>query len=174
MEELNLDLIKNELNNIHQGMSGLLISVGPSNDNNPYKWKCSMIAPKDSLYNGGVFFLQIIFPNDYPNRAPEIKFITPIYHININHVEQPGCPLGKVYLTALNNWNPKYRMRGILPNIYALFYISNMEHPYGINKLNEMKNNQTLFEEKIKYFTKKYAGPENEDTEYTRWDFSYE
>ena len=88
-------------------------------------------------------------------------------------------------------------MRGILPNIYALFYISNMEHPYGIDKLifvifniliasfnniyiiyklkrlNEMKNNPTLFEEKIKFFTKKYAGPEKEDIVYTSWDFSF-
>ena len=46
-----------------------------------------MIAPKDSLYSGGLFFLQIIFPNDYPNSAPEIKFITPIYHINVNHID---------------------------------------------------------------------------------------
>ena len=174
MEEYSLDIIKNELNNISQGIPGLLISVGPANKNNPYKWKCSMIAPKDSLYNGGLFFLHIIFPEEYPNIPPEIKFITPIYHINVNHVNQPGCPLGKVYLTALNEWNSKYRMRGILPNIFALFYISNMEHPYGIDRLIEMKNNQNLYEEKIKYFTKKYAGVDNEDKEYTSWDFTYE
>ena len=173
MEKFTFIIIYNELNDIRKGIQGLLISVGPPSENDVFKWNCSMIAPKDSLYSGGLFFLQINFPNDYPNSAPEIKFITPIYHINVNHIDRPGFPLGKVYLTALNNWNPKYRMRGILPNIYALFYISNMEHPYGIDKLNEMKNNRTLFEEKIKFFTKKYAGPEKEDIVYTSWDFSF-
>ena len=174
MEESSLDIIENELRSIHKGLPGLLISIGKTNENNPYKWKCSMIAPQDSLYYGGIFFLHIIFPKDYPNKPPEIKFITPIYHINVNHIEQPGCPLGKVYLTALNNWNSKYRIKGILPNVFALFYIYNIDHPYGNDKLNEIKNNQTLYEEKIKYFTKKYAGPEKEDTVYTSWDFSYD
>ena len=65
-------------------------------------------------------------------------------------------------------------MREVLTNIFALFYLSNPDSPYGLDRAQEIRENPALYEEKIKLFTKKYANPakalkieENAD-----WDFS--
>ena len=103
----------------------------------------------------------------------QVLFVTPIYHINVNHVNQQGCPLGHICLSTLNFWNPSYTMREVLTNIFALFYLGNPDSPFGPERAKELVNNQALFERKVKYFTNKYAAPQLGYQEYTSWDFSY-
>ena len=153
------------------------VTVGLVNENNIFEWRCTLFGPKDTSYEGGLFYLNIKFPDNYPDFPPEVCFKTPIYHININpkqSKEKGGEGLGHVCISTLNWWKPNYKIKEVLTNIFGLFYMANPESPYGAERAEEFKQNRALHEEKIKYFTNKYANPVNsEDTYDTNWDFTF-
>ena len=155
------------------------VTVGLFNEGDPMRWRVSLLGPRDTSYKGGLFYLSIQFPNNYPEKAPEVCFLTPIYHVNVNPriPTSPGAEsLGHVCISTLNWWKPEYRMRELLTNIFALFYMANPDSPYGLDRAEELRNNRAIYEEKIKYFTKKYANPASSGKYLSRdhdWNFNY-
>ena len=65
-------------------------------------------------------------------------------------------------------------MRKILTNIFNMFYYANSQSPYGLNRRDEYEKERELFDEKARYFTKKYADPKSTgDPDFgDEWDFS--
>ena len=146
-------------------------------EDNLFEWKSTLLGPKDTCYKGGLFHLRIRFPDNYPNSRPEIFFETPIYHLNVKYFVEGSQPLGHINYSNLNDWRKEYRMSRILPEIAYLLGKSNPECAYddaNNTRRNEFINNRALFEEKAKYFTKKYANPLRAGKIFTTdWDFSY-
>ena len=155
------------------------LTVGLLEENDYRKWRVTLTGPKDSLYKGGLFFINIEFPDDYPLKPPEIYFKTPIYHLNVNPRaprSPEDIPLGHISISNLSWWKPEYKMKEVLINIYALFYKANPESPYGLARAEEFRENKKIYEEKAIYFTKKYASPKNINIKYERdkdWDFEF-
>jgi len=165
--DLNINPIEN------YGATIGLINEGCYND-----WKISLLGPKDTSYKGGVFFLNAHFPPEYPNKPPEIHFLTPIYHVNVNPtISKDGGSesLGHICISTLNWWKPQYKMREVLLNIYSLFFMANPDSAYGIDRAKEFNEERSIYEEKVKFFTKKYADPFNVPKQFDRsknWDFN--
>ena len=49
-----------------------------------FHWQITLIPPKGTDYEGGFYKIEAKFTEDYPLVAPKMKFLTKIYHCNIN------------------------------------------------------------------------------------------
>ena len=148
-------------------------TVGLPDENNLFEWRLSIIGPRDTPYNGGLFYLTLKFPENYPSYPPKVTFDTPIYHINVASIGG-GSILGEpASLTILRAWSPNFKVRDIIISIYSLFYMNNIDCELSHVMAEEFRNNKSLYEEKIKYFTRKYANPIDYRREYDNWDFTY-
>lgn len=170
-----LERLKQEYNYISENnIPNIGCTVGLQEKGNYYKWKGTIVGAKDSNYQKGLFFIEIIFPEDYPNNSPDINFITPIYHPNINSKTTHG-PLGKVS-PGFINWGKSFNnVCGMLTKLFAIFYWPNPDSSYCSQIAKEYKQNKQLYDLKARYFTYKYANIMN-TAQYDKnksWDFSY-
>ncbi|KAF9954887.1 hypothetical protein BGZ70_010432 [Mortierella alpina] len=58
-------------------------------DDNPFVWNFTLIGKPMTNYDGGMFKVEMVFHNTYPDMQPRVKFLTPMYHI---HVTEDGVP----------------------------------------------------------------------------------
>lgn len=125
-------------------------SAGPS-ENDQFHWQATIVGPDDSPYSGGVFFLNIHFPTDYPFRPPKCNFITKIYHPNIN-------ANGSICLDILKDqWSPALTISKVLLSISSLLTDANPDDPLVPEIAQLYKSNRAKFEATAKEWTKKYA-----------------
>ena len=166
--------LKDEYENLNKNPNANLgVTVGLPNEDDIFNWRVYLIAPKDTPYKYGIYEVLMHFPDDYPNGPPEVRFVTPIYHLNVNPKRNLSDPPGNVCLSILSRWNPNFKVEDILVSLYSLFYMTNPNNPFSFQRENEYRNNRTLYEDKIKYFTRKYASPMFKRDYNDDWDFSY-
>ncbi|KAL0369930.1 UNVERIFIED_CONTAM: Constitutive photomorphogenesis protein 10 [Sesamum angustifolium] len=66
-------------------------------------------------YEGGIFFLDITFPSDYPFKPPKVVFKTRIYHCNVDSA-------GNVSLDILKDgWSPALTISKVLVALRSIF-----------------------------------------------------
>jgi len=89
---------------------------------NIYQQYALIIGPPNTPYFGGYFFFDIKFPNNYPEKPPEIKMLTINNKVRFN----PNLyQCGKVCLSILGtwagpNWKPIMNIRLVLTSIVSL------------------------------------------------------
>ncbi|KAK4387132.1 Ubiquitin-conjugating enzyme E2 36 [Sesamum angolense] len=111
------------------------ISASPSEENMRY-FNVMILGPTQSPYEGGVFKLELFLPEEYPMAAPKVRFLTKIYHPNIDK-------LGRICLDILKDkWSPALQIRTVLLSIQALLSAPNPDDPLSENIAKHWKANE--------------------------------
>ena len=122
-----------------------------------------MIGPQNTPYAGGLFYINVYFPENYPSKGAEFRFINRIYHLNVDWKNKDSY--GHICLSSLNEWattgkvksKPCYGVKQALFDIFCLFYNQGIESPYDESIANQYKNNRPEFDAMAKDWTEKYA-----------------
>ncbi|KAL5720290.1 E2 ubiquitin-conjugating enzyme [Ranunculus cassubicifolius] len=97
-------------------------AAGPKGDN-LYNWIAILMGPSGSPYEGGIFFLDITFPTDYPFKPPKVIFKTRIYHCNVDLNGNLGLDILK------DSWSPALTISKVLLAIRSIFTNPNPYNP---------------------------------------------
>ena len=104
-------------------------TLNPATSDDLFNWTATIAGPKGSPYEGGVFSLELSIPENYPMDAPEVTFVTKVYHPNISSDGDicldtlsdqwsPALTLGKVshlVVSTRKTWSLEcYMLEGLL------------------------------------------------------------
>lgn len=112
-------------------------------------------GPKDTVYEGGLFKLAVDIPARYPFEPLKVKFVTPIYHPNIDAE-------GRICLDILNMppkgaWKPSLNVCTVLASIGLLLAEPNPEDGLVTDVTSEYKHQRQVFDAKARQWTQRHA-----------------
>mmetsp|Transcript_45044 Transcript_45044/g.71987 ORF Transcript_45044/g.71987 Transcript_45044/m.71987 type:complete len:155 (+) Transcript_45044:82-546(+) len=119
---------------------------------NMLDWRATIKGPKGSAYEGGKFKVQILFSDEYPMKAPELKFETKIYHPSVKSDDGTVCPevIGK-------DWAPTLNVLYILETLIGMLVNPESDSPLEPEIAEVLAKDKKKFEKTAKQWTKKHA-----------------
>jgi ubiquitin-conjugating enzyme E2 D/E len=135
-------------------------SIKLKNSSDMRNMTATIKGPEDTPYASGEFKLDIKIPNNYPFKPPVVKFITKIYHPNINKD-------GIICLDILKSqWTPALSINSMLVSIRSLLADPNPDDPLDSSIAQIYKTDRKQYGKIAKEWTDKYAmGKEEEKVE---------
>ncbi|AOA64229.1 Ubiquitin-conjugating enzyme subunit [Komagataella phaffii CBS 7435] len=99
------------------------ISAFPESDSNMLNWKGTIEGPKATPYENLRFKISLEFSSNYPYVAPVIKFVSPMWHPNVDMS-------GNICLDILKEkWSAVYNVQTILLSLQSLLGEPNNSSP---------------------------------------------
>jgi len=118
------------------------VSAAPR-ENNIMSWVGVIFGPDESIWEGGSFRMTLEFTEDYPNKAPVVKFITKIFHPNVYGD-------GSICLDILQNqWSPIYDIAAILTSIQSLLTDPNPNSPANTEAARMFSENKREYNKRV-------------------------
>ncbi|TBU24396.1 ubiquitin-conjugating enzyme/RWD-like protein [Dichomitus squalens] len=129
------------------------IKLAPSDDD-LFHWMAVIPGPEGSVYEGGVFHVEIVLGHDYPFSAPRMTFRTRIYHMNINE-------RGSICIDILkHNWSPALSLFKVVLSLSSLLTDPNPKDPLVPSIATEYIRNRAQHDREARRWTELYARPQ--------------
>merc|ERR1712112_302218 len=108
-------------------------------------------GPEGTPYNMGIYRLELFLPEDYPMAPPKVRFLTKIYHPNID-------ALGRICLDVLKDkWSPALQIRTVLLSIQALLSSPEPDDPLDTTVADHFKKNRKDADQVAAQWNQQYA-----------------
>jgi len=155
-------LLANTLKNIlADPVEGFAVEL--SDESNLFEWKVFIEGPKDTLYEGGVFQMEMKFPPDFPMSPPVLRFISDFWHPNVYGDTGLVCisilhPPGEDEMSgesASERWLPTQTVTTILLSVISLLNAPNFSSPANVDSSVEWRNDPTAYKKKIQKLIEK-------------------
>ena len=131
------------------------VSIGYDEDN-IFKWNITIVGPKDSPYEGGIFNAIMTFPQNYPLSPPTFQFTNNIFHPNI-------YKNGTVCMSILHNgsdaygyendsirWNPTQGVNSVMLSLISILSDPNTESPANIDASNMFSKDVDEYKKRVR------------------------
>ncbi|KAG2210187.1 hypothetical protein INT46_009996 [Mucor plumbeus] len=143
--------ILNEIADVNDDETAPLHVYVPD-DANIYNLLGSIVGPRDTPYQDGIFLLEIKLHENHPFAPPNIKFITKVYHPNVS------SQTGAICLDVLkSNWSPAMTLRITLMSIQALLDAPDASSPQDFQVAKVYTSDKSAFNEEARLWTRTYA-----------------
>ncbi|GMM28804.1 E2 ubiquitin-conjugating protein [Martiniozyma asiatica (nom. inval.)] len=127
------------------------ISASPLSDN-VMIWNAIIIGPSETPFEDGTFRLRLTFDEQYPNKPPQVKFISEMFHPNV-------YASGELCLDILQNrWSPTYDVASILTSVQSLLNDPNVSSPANVEAANLWKDHRSQYIKRVRMTVEKSWG----------------
>uniref|UniRef100_A0A0N5A8C2 E2 ubiquitin-conjugating enzyme n=1 Tax=Syphacia muris TaxID=451379 RepID=A0A0N5A8C2_9BILA len=125
-------------------------------DDDIYKWEVLVMGPPDTLYEGGFFRAVLDFPKEYPQRPPKMRFLSEIWHPNIDKegnvcisiLHEPGDDRWG-YEKPEERWLPVHTVETILLSVISMLADPNHESPANVDAAKMQRENFPEFKKRV-------------------------
>eukprot|EP00606_Chrysophyceae_sp_TOSAG23-5_P001381 GSChrysophyteH2.ASY1.ANO1.1163.1 assembled CDS len=131
------------------------ISAWPIDDSDMMNLEAQIQGPEDSPYAEGTYTLNLQIPERYPLEPPRLRFVTPIYHPNID--SDGRICLDTLKMQPQGSWTPSININTLLLTIRLLMAQPNADDGLVLDITEEFKRDRALWRWKALQHTRKYA-----------------
>eukprot|EP00866_Antonospora_locustae_P001383 jgi/Antlo1/1383/1226 len=136
-------------------------SVGLSG-NDIYIWEVLIFGPKDTPYENGIFRAKMVFPIQYPDAPPTFKFLSEMYHPNIDEegnvcisiLHKPGEDKYG-YEKLSERWLPVRSPESVILSIISLLTSPNCESSANLKAAQNLRDSPDTYYQKVRQLTQK-------------------
>lgn len=120
------------------------VSAGPISEDNMFQWQATIVGPDETPWEGGMFALRLTFPDEYPIKAPKVRFTCEMWHPNV-------YPDGTLCLDILQDaWAPVYTVSSMLSSIQSLLTDPNTDSPANVECARQYVKNRKEYKRRVR------------------------